>query len=213
MNDSELASIFKDLQKKGQIHPSREIKPSPQQHCSFFSHAPLDGIREILVSIKLSSSYIGYDRRKIEFLDDKTSRFVLLHEEGHMRYFIDKLDWDDKKIDRKSIQYTPQLWRENEFKADKYAARGFLTIYPEIDPCETMHMLFEATRKCREKHKISPLTKKIQKLWRKLMWGVEDYHPSNEERIKKIEEYRDEWKNIRAVSSRRDGDVTRYRSG
>ena len=198
MNYFEVIEIFKNLQKKGLIDPNRKIvlvKFKFYNCCSFAARHRKDErkmlelkiFNHVIFSFK-PEYYIECDADKIEFLDEATVMCTLLHEEGHMRFFNDKLDWNDQKIDNIPKQ-SVQLKKENEFKADKYAARIFLEKYPELDPCVTMRRLFLAYQKCCEKHKSCLIKRKISKFFHKIEHGVDDYHPPFDERLKMIEEY------------------------
>lgn len=206
MNESDVIKIFEILQQPSQskspIHPNRKLKPSSKflslLCCSSaardYSYEPNDFYR-ILLYLNLIYDHIEYNIDEIEFLTEPSLIFCLLHEEGHMRYWLDKIDWDDKKIDILPKD-SAESWRENEFKADRYAARIMLKIFPEYDPCKTIEMLFLTNQNCRKKHKICWLRRKIHKHLNKQYFGFEDYHPSNEDRINKIKEYCAERNNL-----------------
>lgn len=113
-------------------------------------------------------------------------RLLFLHEEGHIRFYKDKLDWNDIKIDK-----LPQNWLEtrieNEFNADKYAAKIFLDHYKENDPCETMLKARLAHQECLKEE--NWFQRKIRRI------GCHpDYHPPFEERVTKIKEFCEEWR-------------------
>jgi len=188
MEYDEVIEIFKDLQRQGYINSNRKIKPKSllnfETCCSFAAYHKLsesDNRSE-------ENFFIGYDSDLIEFLEKSTLMCTLLHEEGHMRFFMEKLDWDNKKIDR-IPEITDQLKQENELKADKYAARIVLEGFTEIDPCQTMKALFSAYQKCCDKHWTCSYKRGFMKFLNKINGHPEDFHPPPDERIRAIEKY------------------------
>jgi hypothetical protein len=170
--DLEVKRLFRELQicKPPQINPTREIQvlKRPLRECCTFG------------AYHKTSNSIKYDTKILEFLDEPTLKFLLLHEEGHMRYYKDGLRFDDIRI---SIpEEIPITKRENEFNADLYATRIFLENYPD-DPCKTFDKFYFSSMKCIKKYSLCRL---IRFFWKFL---GEEPHPSYDERMKNIKEF------------------------
>ncbi len=128
--------VFEELKGKGLISEKRHLKKK--------------NIRNFRARFILNRIY--YDP-VFTSLDEKSIRFILLHEEGHLRL---------KQKKRPS--------KTDEYEADFWAAEQMIIFYGDREPHKTLEMALEKADGMRKKRK--------SRIWKRKA----DSHPSTEER-------------------------------
>ena len=138
MNDEDVKKLFEALKNPpfSSINSRRNIRvyPNFSPFCCLFSANDLTG-------------YIEYDSKMLEFMDTPAIIWSLLHEEGHMRFLIEKIDWNNGPIE-KGIIKTVEDNRQSEINADMYAAKQFFEKFPQWKAYEAMKTSFFASCYC-----------------------------------------------------------------
>lgn len=183
MNDEKVKEIFIQLQGSpfNSINPKRKIRSYPK-------YSPLC----CLFSANHENGYIEYDSKMLEFMDENAVRWCLLHEEGHMRYFLEKIDWENKPIidtEIKSIEDNHQ----SEYNADMYSAKQFFEKIPDVKAYEVMESAVVAICYCNSIPFFCFLKKWIRKLFTAIRFkSLQSSYPKMSDRIKKTKNFYDE---------------------
>ena len=180
MNEKELKEIYEELQKSpfNCINSKREIrsfKKTSLSCCNFEAN--------------YANDFIGYDPKMLEFLDKYPLRWSLLHEEGHMRFFLEKLDYDDNLINDPTIN-SVEKYRYSEINADLYAAKQLLKHFPEIKAYDLIEPVMFANCQCNPKSFFCFLKKWIKKVCNAIYFmSLQSPYPTVKERIQYTKNY------------------------
>jgi len=183
MEEDKLFELFQKLQDLPfqSINRNRKIRPIPKfsiDCCTFIANK--------------QSGFIEYDPLLLEFLNEDQIIWSILHEEGHMRFHLEKIDWNDKHVDNDDINTSDDSHR-SEFNADKYAARKMLENFPDLKAYEIMERAVMANCYCNPKSFFCFLKKWLKKVCNAMkFFSLESTHPPMHVRIKKTKEFYDE---------------------
>ncbi|MGA2122381.1 MAG: hypothetical protein ABSG49_10140 [Methanoregula sp.] len=138
------------------------------------------------------SGFIEYDPFLLEFLNEEQIVWILLHEEGHMRFQFERIDWNDNPVNNNDIN-TPDDSHRSEYNADMYAARKMLENFPDLKAYEIMERAVMANCYCNPKSFFCFLKKWLKKVCNALKFlSFESTHPPMSVRIKKTKEFYEE---------------------
>jgi len=128
----------------------------------------------------------------LEFMDTPAIIWSLLHEEGHMRFLIEKIDWNNGPIE-KGIIKTVEDNRQSEINADMYAAKQFFEKFPQWKAYEAMKTSFFASCYCNPQSFFCFLKKWLRKVSYAINFlSIQSPYPTISERIEKTRRYYEE---------------------
>jgi len=192
MDISEVDKIFNELQQKTEqiypISPERKLKPLSK----FNFWADPFFVLTYPIPKKIHPPYYDYsnnpniffDTKIVEFLDETQLKIILLHEEGHKRYFLNKLTWDDKQIEPLRLPYKHDgMIMEREINSDKYAVKIFSKLYSNFDSIKIIEIWQDA---------LDVILTYMKKKWIYRINRSNNFQESYDERLKNIQKFCEE---------------------